>query len=340
MNNNIIEQFTKLIQFKKRELLKASKKEKFHKSISLSQTFNALKIIKEFPREIKTDDDLQELGEMKGVGQKTILRIKEILKKGYLTEVGKNDKVSDKKLKQIEELEKVINIGYNKAKELVTKHKISSIKELKEAHKNGKIELNDKILLGLKYHGKYQQNIPRIEILEIDNYLNKIVKEVDIQLSMVICGSYRRLKPFSNDIDVLITHPDIKTKKHIVDKNNYLHQLVYLLENKGFLLDSLTDKNYVTKYMGFCRYKDNPIRRIDIRFIHRQSYYSALLYFTGSGEFNIQMREHAINLGYKLNEYGLYKKRKDETLKRIPVKSEKDIFDKLGLEYVEPQDRI
>ena len=248
MNNNIIEQFTKLIQFKKRELLKASKKEKFHKSISLSQTFNALKIIKEFPREIKTDDDLQELGEMKGVGQKTILRIKEILKKGYLTEVGKNDKVSDKKLKQIEELEKVINIGYNKAKELVTKHKISSIKELKEAHKNGKIELNDKILLGLKYHGKYQQNIPRIEILEIDNYLNKIVKEVDIQLSMVICGSYRRLKPFSNDIDVLITHPDIKTKKHIVDKNNYLHQLVYLLENKGFLLDSLTDKNYVTKF--------------------------------------------------------------------------------------------
>jgi len=43
----------------------------------------------------------------------------------------------------------------------------------------------------------------------------------------------------------------------------------------------------------------------------------------------------ANNYGYTLNEYGLY----DENNKTIPVSSEKDIFDILGMEYVDPQFR-
>lgn len=67
-----------------------------------------------------------------------------------------------------------------------------------------------------------------------------------------------------------------------------------------------------------------------------ESYYSALLYFTGSGSFNKKMRSVAINAGYLLNEYGLFKR---DTKKMIKVKSEKDIFDILNMEYLEPQFR-
>ena len=84
--------------------------------------------------------------------------------------------------------------------------------------------------------------------------------------------------------------------------------------------------------MGFC--KSDKVRRIDIRYVPYKSYYSALLYFTGSGEFNRNMRTVAISLGYKLNEYGLYKNGK-----KIKVKSEKDIFNELGMEYVDPSKR-
>ena len=86
--------------------------------------------------------------------------------------------------------------------------------------------------------------------------------------------------------------------------------------------------------MGFCKYKDNPIRRIDIRFISYDSYYSALLYFTGSSNLNKKMRKIAKELGYKLSEYGLEKNNK-----LIKINSEKDIFDKLNMEYLEPKFR-
>ena len=46
------------------------------------------------------------------------------------------------------------------------------------------------------------------------------------------------------------------------------------------------------------------------------------------------MRQTAIELGYVLNEYGLFKKNKP-----FKITSEKDIFDLLGLEYLKPNER-
>ena len=103
--------------------------------------------------------------------------------------------------------------------------------------------------------------------------------------------------------------------------------------NNKLLVDDITDKNIKTKYMGFCKYKNNPIRRIDIRFVPFNSYYTALLYFTGSKELNTKMRTKANDLGYKLSEYNLIKKSQN---KKIKINSEYDIFKKLKMEYITP----
>ena len=87
--------------------------------------------------------------------------------------------------------------------------------------------------------------------------------------------------------------------------------------------------------MGFAQLKENPIRRIDIRYIPYDSYYSALLYFTGSAELNKKMRIIAKNKGYKLSEYGLFK---DDGTK-LDIKSEEDMFKKLNMDYIEPKFR-
>jgi DNA polymerase/3'-5' exonuclease PolX len=86
--------------------------------------------------------------------------------------------------------------------------------------------------------------------------------------------------------------------------------------------------------MGFCKYKDLPIRRIDIRFIPFLSWYPALLYFTGSKEFNLMLRSNAKKMGYKVSEYGIFKNNKN-----IYVESEEEIFKILGMKYLEPQER-
>lgn len=343
-NNNIIEEFKKLADQIKFDIENSKdEKKKNSNNFRLRQTKNIIRLLKKYTKQIKGDEELDELIQMRGIGKGTIERIREILDKGKLKEI-KSNKKNNLNLKYISELEQVINIGPKKAQELVNKYKIKSVDQLKKQIKLGKIQVNDKIKLGLKYHNKYKQNIPRKEIDSINTYLHKKYPIIDSDLFGIICGSYRRKSMISNDIDVLIIHPKIKTMKKLKSNEiNYLKQFVNLLKEDKFLTDDLTDKNIETKYMGFCKYKSNSKkkyfhRRIDIRYIPYESYYSALLYFTGSGELNQVMRAKAQNMGYILNEYGLYKLI-DDKKKRIKINSEKDIFDKLEIDFICPEKR-
>lgn len=339
-NQNIVDQFVKLIEQIKMDIdATTDRKEAKTQSFRLRQVQNVVDIIKKYSDEIKSGEQLKDI---KGVGKGTISRISEILQTGRLSEI-KVKSTHKKYLSQIEELEEIIGIGRKTAYKLIKNENIKSVADLKKKYKAGKIDLPHEIVMGLKYHGVYKQGIPRAEIDKINIYLRKQVVKVDKGLNHIICGSYRREKTVSNDIDVLITHPKIKTESQI-DKQvkNYLIQFIELLKKDGFLVDDLTDKDYEVKYMGFCQFKEQkqsyPIRRIDIRYVPFDSYYFALLYFTGSGEFNRKMRQLAQELGYRLNEYGLYKE-EDGSILKLEVNSEKDIFEALGMEYIPPNRR-
>ena len=94
--------------------------------------------------------------------------------------------------------------------------------------------------------------------------------------------------------------------------------------------------------MGFCKLSKKPFaRRIDMRCIDRDSLPCALLYFTGSGEFNKNMRSFANSKGLTINEYGVFKLKSDGSKgKSIPVNSEEDVFALLGKEYIAPENRL
>lgn len=291
----------------------------------LRQIKNIINIIKKYPTEIKQGSDIKHI---KGIGSGTTTRIDEILTTNKLSEIylSKTDDT-------LNDLTDIHGIGNIKALELIKSHNITSIKELQTAIKNNLIQVNDQILMGLKYHKIYKKNIPRHEITKIDKYLHKVLFSINQNTHLIICGSYRRQSPTSNDIDILITDP---TAKYKINDNNLLTIFVNTLKKEKFIVDDLTHVNPQTKYMGFCKLNKYPVRRIDIRFVPDESYYPALLYFTGSGEFNQQMRNIAKELGYKLNEYGLFHINTNE---KVKVTSEIDIFNKLGMEYLEPRER-
>ena len=78
-----------------------------------------------------------------------------------------------------------------------------------------------------------------------------------------------------------------------------------------------------------------------MRCIDRESFPCALLYFTGSGEFNKNMRSFANRKGYTINEYGVFKLKADGSKgKSIPMSFEEDIFTLLGKEYIAPENRL
>ena len=333
-NQKIINEFIKLIKQIKYEMdLAKNKKEELGQSYRLLTIQKVIKILEKYPEKITNGEQLKDLD---GIGKGTINRINEIIKTGKLSEI-KEEVIDKSYLNYLEELEDVYGIGHKTALELYNKYNVKSIKDLKKLHKTGLIELPPNIIKGLQYYGKIKENIPRLEIDKINNFLLEILRNIDKELFGIICGSYRRLKMTANDIDMLIVHPKLKTKKDVENsKINYLKTFIEELIKNKFIVDSLTDIDVPTKYMGLCQLGNNPIRRIDIRFIPYESYYYAMLYFTGSKDFNKKMRMVAINLNYTLNEYGLY----DKNNKMLPAKSEKDIFEYLGMEYVDPQYRI
>lgn len=332
MNKNIIKWFELLIKQLQFYVDVRTGKDKLIYSFKVNSISKALKQIKNIKFDIKSGSQLKDV---KGIGKGTINRIDEILETGKLSEVNNAD-ISGAHLKYVEDLMKIFGIGRTKAYELYTKYNITSIKDLKKAVQNKKILLPSNILKGLKYVNKIDTKIPREEIEIAEKYLIKKAIDLDPDMSIIICGSYRREKSSSGDIDIIISHPKLKTKKQ-TEKSNILQKYISLLEKDNFIIDNLTSKSVLTKYMGICQIdKKKPFRRIDMRLMPEESYYTAILYFTGSADHNVKMRRIAISMGYTLNEYFLL----DDNNKPFKIDSEKDVFDKLNLEYLQPKYRI
>lgn len=334
MQNNdlIISQIAMLIK-----LLKSCSyiiKDKSHK-YRMMKLSNALDIIKNYDSVI-TIDNVNEMLQIPGIGIGTITRIKEILTTGTLSEINELKNICKDNNLLIEQLSKIININNVKAKQLIKEFNIVSIDDLIKRVDSGIIDVNDKIKIGLKYYNKYEMNIPRNEINKIYNIIDEKLYKLDDKLLFYICGSYRRNKPISNDIDILLIHTDCITQYDVID-NNILSKVVNCFKQNNFIIDDLTDASSGTKYMGFCKLSIHyPIRRIDIQIVGIESFIPALVYFTGSYEFNRTMRKKAKLLNYKLNEYGLINKK---TKQAIIITSEQQLFEILNMPYLTPEQR-
>jgi DNA polymerase/3'-5' exonuclease PolX len=349
-NQKLVSEFEKLVNFVQIEIDTAKIKKDVKlitaNTFRLKQIANALITIKKFQKNI-TLDNIDEFAQLPGIGKGTVERIKEIIDKGKLEEIANFKDTVDENKKLIEELESIIGVGRSHALDLISQG-IKSVADLKKKIDKGKIEVNDKIALGVKYYGKFAGDIPRAEIDKVYKIFESIIKKMNSHYKLSdenkyifeICGSYRRERPTSGDIDVLVSK--LGTKLDEPDEINHLARFVDRLkkpiksnDSKPLLVDDMTDKNFTTKYMGFAQYKSNPFRRIDIRFIPHDAYYPALLYFTGSADLNVKMRKIAKTMKLKLSEYGLAKE--DGT--RLPISTEHDFFKILKIEYLEPKFR-
>ena len=333
-NSNILKQLNEFKQLITVEnLFTLDNKKKIANNFRIRSYLYAIKVVESFSNKIKNIDELI----YSGIGKTILSKIEYILKKKTelpeLRSLRKKLKKYYKKIEIINKLEEIIGIGNKQALKLIYNYDVKSINDLKKKIKDGIIIPDKTILLGLKYYNKIKKQIPRNEVTKIAGLIKNILFTFDKNLIIYICGSYRRQLKYCNDIDVIITHKNYDNQKNIV-KTGLLEKCVDLLKNHKIIIEHITYKNYTTKYMGLCRYKNNPIRRIDIRIFAKECLPTALTYFTGPYEFNTKMRQYAKRLGFKLNEYGLYKNEK-----KINVVDEKDLFKKLNLKWIEPYNR-
>uniref|UniRef100_A0A674CUQ7 DNA polymerase n=1 Tax=Salmo trutta TaxID=8032 RepID=A0A674CUQ7_SALTR len=265
----------------------------------------AASVISKYPQKIKNGEEAKKLD---GVGKEIAKKIDEFLQTGTL-----------KKLEKVNYINTVVLLDLKKIE-----------------HK-----LNHHQQIGLKYFEEFEKRIPRTEMTKME--VSEITILVDTEYIGTICGSYRRGAESSGDIDILLTHPNYTSVDEKQPK--LLHAVVEHFESIGFITDTLSKGD--TKYMGVCQLQQNDEgeeeylhRRIDIRLIPKDQYYCGVLYFTGSDIFNKNMRTHALEKGFTLNEYTIRPVGVTGMAgEPLMVDSEKDIFDYIQWKYREPKER-
>jgi len=198
--------------------------------------------------------------------------------------------------------------------------------------------LNSKNKIGLKYYNDLLMRIPRNEMHAHDKYISDIINNNHFDLTYDISGSYRRECSDSGDIDILLTHTQTGGKSPKgTNLTDHYKSFVDCLKLKGYIVDDLAYGN--TKYMGVCKLPhESRYRRIDIIVTKPEEYYFELIYFTGSDEFNKEMRRHALTIGYSMSQYNFTDTETNKTIEQ-EFHSEKDIFAFLNLKYVKPKNR-
>jgi len=258
------------------------------------------------------------LEKLPGIGKAIALKIAEILDTGslqYLEELKKQYPVDFEGLLLVEGLgPKTIKLLYQ---ELGVKDLDDLEKEARRGHihrlKGMGVKSEKKILENLEFAKKSTGRRLLGEILPLSQELKERIGSLPEVEIVEIAGSIRRRKETVGDIDVLtVTSDPQKVMDYFIN-----------LDLVGGVISHGPSKSTI-------RLKDGM--EVDLRVFKKEEYGSALVYFTGSWELNVELRKIAISRGLKLNEYGVFKG--DE---QLAGSSEEDVFQALGLSYIEPE---
>lgn len=275
--------------------------------------------ISSFPKSVaEMLESGQDLTVIPGVGKDLALKIQEIISAGELSLLKETEKRVPRVLSQLMKIE---GLGPTRVKMIYDKLGVSSIEDLKQALDDGRVNklrgfgpvLIQKIKDGLEHAKVYAKKSRHAQIKSVAELLLDHLKKDKNTEEIALAGSFRRRCELVGDLDILVAAKDgEKAIEH-------------------FISFELTEK-VLAKGETRAAIRLNFGLQVDLRVIPKKVFGAALLYFTGSKEHNVQLRTIALGMGLKLNEYGLFKGKK-----LISGETEEEIYDKLGLCFIEPE---
>lgn len=193
-------------------------------------------------------------------------------------------------------------------------HRAAEQDRVCKVHGFGK-KLQQQILQGTATQLSAQdtRRFPRAMAVQVANALMSEFTQVHGVRQAVIAGSLRRMRETVGDVDLLVS----STRANIVMERFTANPEISKVLARGTTRSSIVLRNGL---------------QIDLRAVEPASFAAAWLYFTGSKEHNIALRKLAQDAGLKLNEYGLYRGKKN-----LSDQTEASIYQELGLSYIEPE---
>ena len=254
-----------------------------------------------------------------GIGADLAAKIKEIVSTGslkYYEELKKQ--IPEGLLRMLE----IPGLGPKTVKKIYDKFKIDTIEKLKEAAQKNKLQglegirekAEENILRGIELLRKGIERTPLHFAASVAGSFIKALGKIKEVKKIEVAGSLRRRKETVRDIDILI----VSKRPALV-----MSEFVKLPLVKEVLAHGETKSSVIAK--------ENNMQ-VDVRVVDDKSFGSALMYFTGSKEFNIKLRQLAIKNDYKINEYGVFRKEM-----YLGGRTEEEIFSLLKIQYIPPE---
>jgi DNA polymerase (family 10) len=291
-------------------LLEASGEEERFKVVAYRRAANS---VRNLERDIEEVWKSGELTEVQYVGEGIAKKIDEYLKTGKL---GYLEELERKVPKGAPELMKVQGIGPKTAYKLASRFGIRSVAELSAALKEGRLDdvfgesVRASLLKAIERLESYEK---RMLLPEAEAHFEAVSRYFESKgVGVGMAGSLRRGKSTVGDLDILCT-------------DGRATSLLARFSQVGQVLESGPKRTSV-------RLKDGV--QVDVRVFDAEEYGAAMMYFTGSKDHNIALRNMAIEKGWKLNEYGLFDVKTGE---RVAGRTEQEVYAKLGLQYIPPE---
>lgn len=263
--------------------------------------------------------DGDDLTELPGIGEDLAAKVREIVETGSLIQLAKLQKRLPPGL---HDLLRVPGLGPKRVKAIYGKLDVGNLEALKKAAEQGKIrklegfgaKTEQNILKAIKTAGRNDdrrtpwlraEEIAKdyVEYLEADNSVRQIH----------VAGSLRRRRETVGDLDILVA---------CRRGSDIMKRFVAYGDVDEIIARGETRTSVVLR-SGL---------QVDLRMLPRIGYGAGLHYFTGSKAHNIAVRRLGQKKGLKINEYGVFK---DEA--RVAGKTEKSVFEQVGLPYIEPE---
>ncbi len=216
---------------------------------------------------------------------------------------------------------KIGGLGPKKIHALYKELGIATVGELEYAcHENRLVDLKgfgrktqDNILAGIERFKHYSERRLYDEVSGQADALLTFLKKSNHVIQSSLAGSLRRGHETIKDIDLLASslHPGELAGAFAG------HEMAASVIARGDTKVSITLQSGINA---------------DLRIIQPDEFPYALHHFTGSREHNTAMRGRARDLGFKMNEYGLFQEGRN-----VVCRSEEEIFAALGLRYIEPE---
>ena len=272
---------------------------------------------------VKRGASVQQFKAMPGIGNAIAEKMMEYLetkKISYLTDLRKQVP------KSVRQLLDIPGLGPGRVRKLFLNLGIQNKSDLMQAAANGDIaelpgfggKLVDQILIAIEKGQEKKKRHEREGLKTITSKIIKVLKKVKGISKIEVAGSYRRGAKTVGDLDILVCG-------EAIDGKAIAGALTETFPNHTVLAQGDTKFSFVMFPRNL---------QVDVRFVVPESWGAALLYFTGSKDFNVEMRKIAISKGYLLNEYGLFNEGE-----YIAGETEAEVFKALGMKAIKPENR-